>query len=829
MYSELPKNSEGVLGTRAVRYTLHRFFSKKHGWLIPGLEHHGMRRSTGRDLHELNIIRSKAPALSKYLLGLHRQKLGLNLDDVAALAVVIETLIIDDTFSLFGPALKSVNVTTSESMGISLDQLDQVVFKHLYMYVGGTLDQKGEAFSLFDSTNADLAALAHEISFSYDFASRDTTNPFKPPKFDFKTTWDVAKKAVHAHGVMQNDDCNRMRRILERDDTWRVGRLPLSKFYNKSFYEMELYFAEPIGYLEKVGALDGSVKGSPQVLIPNYLTGPSNCVSTALGHMSCCLSTCEDVMLEIEAAIGAPAASAAQILKVISKVQPKWAEARQKISKVLKQKLDEMAMRHHGAIPIHGRLFAQWLHFVYPRDCAFPNIIDNAATLSASKWTNTRSGSSESERRKHVIDVPYVQPDVISIWEDTEVLPIHENGDLPVQRSVPNVASTFRIFAVILASLAALRLTSSIWLHGLALVNKRRNSLTSKLGRTAGGNWTPFVAMTWLFFHEEPNADLIHDVQVLKPGEITRILRHLGVGVQRSVPKAELELQLYNELIIQSKTLESVRTHLASRYEDDLKLGPAKAKANITADCINPSEGIAQHMDTCNTVKISADKAQAGTQHKCELCGSRVSESEYVQADCNGSHITVSHKACWRQHFGGFSKKQAPCSCACTEYLVNILVYKADPETGKPRVAHTIFSSAAGGRIEELSTCCLNPKKTLDTTTGLLVESPQHTSTRIATDTMPEMSTHDSQSVLVTAEACHPHTMQGTQHGDASSIQQAIFEEPPCPREQANEDISEEKHFFQERNHDQAIPSIPIDRQNHGDTLQRVGTCWHAK
>ena len=27
---------------------------------------------------------------------------------------------------------------------------------------------------------------------------------------------------------------------------------------------------------------------------------------------------------------------------------------------------------HGGKVPIHGRLFAQWLHYVFPRDCAFP-------------------------------------------------------------------------------------------------------------------------------------------------------------------------------------------------------------------------------------------------------------------------------------------------------------------------------------------------------------------------------------------------------------------------------------------------------------------------
>jgi len=244
---------------------------------------------------------------------------------------------------------------------------------------------------------------------------------------------------------------------------------------------------------------------------------------------------------------------------------------------------------------------------------------------------------------------------------------------------------------------------------------------------------TSFVLLSWCLFNKEPNADLIRDVQALKAEKITRILRHLGIITQRSASKAELELQLYKELTTKSKSLESVTAHLASRDNVDSKLGLAKAKATVRADCVKPS-GQAQQMGTCNTVKVSAVKAEAGVQHKCELCGGRIYDCEYVQALCNSSHNTVSHKACWRQHFGGFSKKQAPRSCACNGYLVNILVHKADPETAKPRVAHTIFNSAAGGRIEELSTCILRSKKTLDTNKDIPVDRRQHASTRITSD-----------------------------------------------------------------------------------------------
>ena len=30
--------------------------------------------------------------------------------------------------------------------------------------------------------------------------------------------------------------------------------------------------------------------------------------------------------------------------------------------------LQSIAKEHGGKVPIHGRLFAQWLHYVFPRD-----------------------------------------------------------------------------------------------------------------------------------------------------------------------------------------------------------------------------------------------------------------------------------------------------------------------------------------------------------------------------------------------------------------------------------------------------------------------------
>ena len=48
--------------------------------------------------------------------------------------------------------------------------------------------------------------------------------------------------------------------------------------------------------------------------------------------------------------------------------------------------LTSIAKAHGGKVPIHGRLFAQWLHYVFPRDCSFPHKSGAAQSLSPTQF-----------------------------------------------------------------------------------------------------------------------------------------------------------------------------------------------------------------------------------------------------------------------------------------------------------------------------------------------------------------------------------------------------------------------------------------------------------
>merc|ERR1719383_1279037 len=76
------------------------------------------------------------------------------------------------------------------------------------------------------------------------------------------------------------------------------------------------------------------------------------------------------------------------------------------LSKTLLDKLQELADHHGGRVPLHGRLFAQWLHYVYPRECPYPHMSGTTQPKTVVEWK--ASGESEQvqqEEKQQYIEV----------------------------------------------------------------------------------------------------------------------------------------------------------------------------------------------------------------------------------------------------------------------------------------------------------------------------------------------------------------------------------------------------------------------------------------
>merc|ERR1719386_202445 len=67
--------------------------------------------------------------------------------------------------------------------------------------------------------------------------------------------------------------------------------------------------------------------------------------------------------------------------------------------------LAEIAGLHGGEVPVHGRLFAQWLHFVFPHECPYPHM-GGLSPKTQEQWRaqvgEEAESVSEDEVRQHL-------------------------------------------------------------------------------------------------------------------------------------------------------------------------------------------------------------------------------------------------------------------------------------------------------------------------------------------------------------------------------------------------------------------------------------------
>lgn len=149
---------------------------------------------------------------------------------------------------------------------------------------------------------------------------------------------------------------------------------------------MKANFVESVPYLRQLGALDETDPAQMSVIITNYLTSPANCVSSSKFYSVCCIDQCERLLGSLEEAISAPYAAPAQITELISSLSSDTVQAPRPLPAALSQRLEEIAALHGGQIPLHGRLFAQWMHHAYPHECPYPHMSGTTNPLTPERW-----------------------------------------------------------------------------------------------------------------------------------------------------------------------------------------------------------------------------------------------------------------------------------------------------------------------------------------------------------------------------------------------------------------------------------------------------------
>lgn len=458
-FQALPKNSFGRLAPRAVRYIVHDYFAQEHGWLIKGLEPHGMQLKTS-EVHEVSVLQDKAPLLVENLLEARQADRGLAFNDVVTMVAVLEQMMFDESVTLLQAAYRLNSLSLDEQ--IDEETLHKVLQSYLILFGQGSranlFDVEHHQALIGARKRPDIEEFEHDTVLNFKYAHRHQMNPFRSHQYSFQATAEIMEDLAQQYGKWQNSECRDMKSHLAELDPEGLGRIPLGLFYAQP-QGATYHFSESADYLRQIGALDETSPSNPQVRIANYVAGPSNCIASSSYYSVCCLSECSEILVDLERHVAAPTASPDTLLELLGKTSHTVFPQR------LQDKLRTIASQHDGQVPLHGRLFAQWLHFAFPQECPFPSVLESATALTASQWLDSNTTASAEERMQHVtatsaVAAPSAEDhDIEERWSDHEVLPVSE----PAQSSAQVGMSIMRVAVQLLAVVVGLRSALAAW------------------------------------------------------------------------------------------------------------------------------------------------------------------------------------------------------------------------------------------------------------------------------------------------------------------------------------------------------------------------------
>mmetsp|Transcript_18744 Transcript_18744/g.54199 ORF Transcript_18744/g.54199 Transcript_18744/m.54199 type:complete len:607 (-) Transcript_18744:99-1919(-) len=388
-FTSLPKNAHGNLGHDAVRYVLHRYFVQNNGWFIKGLEPNG---DTWSDTTDPSTMKEWVPS---YLQNLMEQRLGeqgTNLHQLAVMAAALEDLVDLEARDRMRTAFKIHGLPRTGL--VTEEQVREVVDTYYVMFLlAGNFSAESREDALI-KTEAFAGAYT-----GWDEAYVWMQDLLEPRMTETTYNFDKAARMVEDIGEQYykfNDvECRDLKVTLSEMEGNKAGRVRLSQFYKKSLYS-HWRFTEKADYLRVLGALDESDPSSPQVIVPNYVMARPNCLESSSLYAICCRNECEDLMGHLETNIGDSMAEPQKIVDLVSALPSDTVKAPRELSEGLVQKLEQVAASNGGKVPLHGRLFAQWMHHVYPRECPFPHALGTTSPQTPDEWI-AQSGQRNSQ------------------------------------------------------------------------------------------------------------------------------------------------------------------------------------------------------------------------------------------------------------------------------------------------------------------------------------------------------------------------------------------------------------------------------------------------
>jgi len=390
MFIALPKNEQGRLEPTVVRYALHRYFVQKHGWYMMGLDPAG---GSWNAPAPSMIMKDRAPAFIQSLFEKRLHGHGLGLHELAVFAAVLSDLVYKEAS---GELLKVFASLRLPSIGpVPARWTSQAIKAYLIQYFAGAeLNITGSEHLNF--VEQKLIEIYPDWPGTYMWVEdqrqtrnlmlQTSRNPFVPQHGEtFEESVAFVQDLWQHFGSFQGLECTALKGRLVEMEHQGTGRVRLSRFYAGGV-NGDWTLSESVEYLRNLGVLDETDPSKPSVVISNYLTSQTNCLSASGFYSVCCSDECEVLMQHLEKGIAGPTAFPEKIVEVVSALNSDTVVAPRNLSQALRSRLNQIAAVHEGRIPLHGRLFSQWMHHAYPRECPYPHVSGTTNPMSPDAW-----------------------------------------------------------------------------------------------------------------------------------------------------------------------------------------------------------------------------------------------------------------------------------------------------------------------------------------------------------------------------------------------------------------------------------------------------------
>ncbi|CAK0854699.1 unnamed protein product [Prorocentrum cordatum] len=382
MHSALPKDEHGHLEHQAVRYALHRLFVQRHGWYIKGLDPNGPAPSPNGTVD--NVSQDWLPAYLQAGLEARSDERGAGLHDLAALAAALEDLVQKEAVDRLRLAYEVLQLDPAGSL--ERGQAEDVMFTAFLSFLvankfsAETPAEVHRKQQIFVSKYKDWDAAKDW------FAANIMENSSAPDgTYDISATSRMAVAMGEKYHTLNDLECKSLKSTMLELEDRKAGRVQLSAFYNQSMHS-HWRFTEKAEYLRRIGALDETNATKPMVIVPNYVMGRMNCLESSGIYSLCCQNECEDLLGRLEKEIGAPNAAPDRVLRLVAALASDTVPAPRALPGELRSRLLEVAAGNGGLVPLHSRLFAQWMHHAYPRECPYPHEPGTAGAQTPDEW-----------------------------------------------------------------------------------------------------------------------------------------------------------------------------------------------------------------------------------------------------------------------------------------------------------------------------------------------------------------------------------------------------------------------------------------------------------